>query len=101
MVNIMKLLYIPLVYKFISACKCRVAIFLLYVTVFLKTDLMVTSIEIHFLAVDESNTHALSRDIMRLDGQVCFYRRLFCDVVKPRGCISWPMWPVMIINKIA
>jgi len=25
-----------------------------------------------------------------IDSQVCFYRRLFIDAVKPRECISWP-----------
>ena len=56
-----------------------------YVTVFWKTYLMVTNTEIHFLLVDECHTYALSRDTMhlRLDGQVCYYRRLFCDAVKP------------------
>ena len=50
-----------------------------YVTEFAKTDLMGTNTEIHFLPVDESHTHALSRDTkhLRLDGQVCFFRRLF------------------------
>ena len=40
---------------------------------------MVINIEIHFLPVDECHIYALSRDTMhlRLDGQVCFYRRLF------------------------
>ena len=33
--------------------------------------------------------------------QVCFYRKLFCDAVKPRGCISWPVWPLRGINKTA
>ena len=49
------------------------------VTVFWKTNLMVTNAEIHFLLVDESHTHALSRDTkhLSLDSQVCFYRRLF------------------------
>ena len=63
------------------------------VTEFAKTDLMGTNTEIHFLPVDESHTHALSRDTkhLRLDGQVCFFRRIFSDAVKPRGCISWPV----------
>ena len=75
----------------------------LYVTVFWKTDRMVSNTEIHFLPVDECHTHALSRDTMhlRLDGQVCFYRRLFCHAVKPRGCISWPVWPLRGTNKTA
>ena len=74
-----------------------------YVTVFWKTDRMDTNTEIHFLPVDESHTHALFRDTnhLRLDGQVCFYRRLFSDAVKPRGCLSWPLWPLRGINKTA
>ena len=72
-------------------------------TEFAKTDLMGTNTEIHFLPVDENHTHALSRDTnnLRLDGQVCFFRRLFSDAVKPRGCISWPVWPLTGINKTA
>ena len=64
---------------------------------------MGTNTEIHFLPVDESHTHALSRDTkhLRLDGQVYFFRRLFSDAVKPRGCISWPVWPLRGINKAA
>ena len=47
--------------------------------------------------------YALSRDSMhlRLDGQVSFYRRLFCNALKPQGCISWPVWPLRGINKTA
>ena len=73
------------------------------VTVFWKTDRMVTNTEIHFMPVDECHTHALPRDTMhlRIVGQVCFYRRLFCDAVKPQGCISWPVWPLRGINKTA
>ena len=59
--------------------------------------------KIHILPVDECHTHALSKKTMhlRLDGQVCFYRQLFCDNVKYRGCISWPVWPLRGINKTA
>ena len=76
---------------------------LTYVTVFWKTDRMVTNTEIHFMPIDECHTHALPRDTMnlRIVGQVCFYRRLFCDAVKPQGCISWPVWPLRGINKTA
>ena len=72
-------------------------------TVFWKTDHVVTNTEIHFLPVDESHTHALSRDTkhLSLDGQVCFFRRLFSDDAKPRGCISWPVRPLRGINKTA
>ena len=72
-------------------------------TVFWKTDHVVTNTEIHFLPVDESHTHALSRDTkhLSLDGQVCFCRRLFSDDAKPRGCISWPVRPLRGINKTA
>ena len=64
---------------------------------------MVTNIEIYFLPVDECHTHALSRDTvhLRLDGQVCFYRRFFCNAIKLQGCISWPVWPLRGINKTA
>ena len=64
---------------------------------------MVTITEIHFLPVDESHTHALSRDTkhLRLDGQICFYGWLFSDAVKPQGCISWPVWSLKDINKTA
>ena len=64
---------------------------------------MGTNTEIHLWSVDENHTHALSRGTkhLRLDGQVCFYRRLFSDAVKPRGCISWPVWPLRGINKTA
>ena len=53
--------------------------------------------EIHFLPVQERYIHALSRNTncLTIDGQVCFYRRLFTDAVKPRGCISWS-WGVLI-----
>ena len=76
---------------------------IIFVTEFAKTDLMDTNTETHFLPVDESHTHALSRDTkhLRLDGQVCFFRRLFSNAVKPRGGISWPVWPLSGINKTA
>ena len=72
-------------------------------TGFAKTNLMGTNIEIHFLLVDESHTHALSRDTkhLKIDDQVCFFRQLFSNAVKPRGCISWPLWPLRGINKTA
>ena len=38
---------------------------------------------------------------LRLDGQVCFYRRLFWDAVKPQGSISCPVWPLRSINNTA
>ena len=64
---------------------------------------MVTNTEIHFLPVDECHTHTLSRDTMhlRIGGQVCFYRRLFCNAVKPQGCNLWPVWALRGINKTA
>ena len=62
----------------------------LYVTIFGKIDHLRASNEIHFLPVQERYIHALSRNTncLTIDGQVCFYRRLFTDAVKPRGCIS-------------
>ena len=38
---------------------------------------------------------------LRLDGQVCFYRWLYSDAVKPLGRISWPVCPLRDINKAA
>ena len=63
-----------------------------YVTIFGKTDHLHASTEIHFLLVLESYIHALLRNTkyLTIDGQVCFYRRLFADAVEPGGCISWP-----------
>ena len=75
-----------------------------YVTVFWKTDLEDTNIKIHFLPVDKSHIpHALSRETkhLRLDGWICFYRWLFYKTLKPRGCISWPVWPLRGINMTA
>ena len=60
--------------------------------------------QLNFSSFETNGTpYALSRDTMhlRLDGQVCFYRRLFCHAVKPRGCISWPLWPLRCTNKTA
>ena len=72
-------------------------------TEFAKVDLMGTNTEIHFFPVDKSHTHALFKDtkLLRLDSQVCFFRWLFSDAVKPRGYISWPVWPLKGINKTA
>ena len=67
------------------------------VTIFGKIDHLHASTEIHFLPVQERHIHALSRNTncLTIDGQVCFYRRLFTDAVKPRGCISWS-WGALI-----
>ena len=71
-------------------------------TGFAKTNLMGTNTQIHFLSVDESHTHALSKDTkhLRLDGQVCFYRWLFSDTVKSQGCILWSLWPLKGIIRL-
>ena len=52
-----------------------------YVTGSGKTGLIATITDIHFLPVRESCTHALPRNTKYLiiDGQVCFYRRLFTN----------------------
>ena len=62
-------------------------------TVFWKTDHLRTRTEIHVLPVHDRHTRALSRNTKywTIDSQVCFYRQLFIDAVKPRGCISWPL----------
>ena len=61
-------------------------------TVFWKTDHLRTRTEIHVLPVHDGHTCALSRNTKywTIDSQVCFYRWLFIDAVKPWGCISWP-----------
>ena len=65
--------------------------FMTYVTASGKTGLIHTSTEIQFLSISERYTHALPRNTkyLAIDGQVCFYRRLFADAVKPQRCISW------------
>ena len=70
---------------------------LTYVTESGKTGLIHTSTEIQFLSISERHTHALPRNTkyLAIDGQVCFYRRLFADAVKPRRCISWS-WGALI-----
>ena len=67
------------------------------VTIFGKIDHLRASNEIHFLPVQERYIHALSgnTNCLTIDGQVCFYRRLFTDAVKPRGYISWS-WGALI-----
>ena len=47
--------------------------------------------------IQEIYIHAISRNTncLTIDGQVCFYRRLFTDAVKPQGCISWS-WGTLI-----
>ena len=76
---------------------CLVLVDLLIVTRSGKTGLIDTIIDIYFLSVFESFTHALPRNTkcLIIDGQVCFYRRLFTDTVEPRECISWP-WRALI-----
>ena len=47
-----------------------------------KIGLVTTITDIHFLSVHESYTHAsLNTKYLIIDGQVCFYRRLFTDAV--------------------
>ena len=55
------------------------------VTVFWKTDHLRKRTDIHVLPVHDRHTHALSRNTKHwtIDSQVCFYRRLFIDAVKP------------------
>ena len=69
----------------------------LYVTRSGKTGLIATITDTHFLPVRESCTHALPRNTKYLiiDDQVCFYRWLFTNAVKPPGCISW-LWRALI-----
>ena len=66
-------------------------------TVFWKTDHLRTRTEIYILPIHDRHTHALSRNTKYyiIDCMVCFYRRLFIDAGKPRGCISWS-WVILI-----
>ena len=69
-----------------------------YVTGSGKTGLIHTSTEIQFLSISGRYTHALPRNTnyLAIDGQVCFYRRLFADAVNwPRRCMSWS-WGTLI-----
>ena len=70
---------------------------IIFVTVSGKTGLNHTSTEIQFLSISERYTHALPRNTkdLAIDGQVCFYRWLFADAVKPWRCISWS-WGALI-----
>ena len=62
-----------------------------------KARLIHTSTEIQFLSIGERCTHALTRNTkyLAIDGQVCFYRQLFANAVKPRRCMSWS-WGALI-----
>ena len=88
-----------LVYTILYHCNnVQVCIYILvYVTIFGKIDHLRASTKIHFLPVQERYIHALSRNTncLTIDGQVCFYRQLFTDAVKPRGCILWS-WGALI-----
>ena len=60
---------------------------------------MVTNTEIHFLPVDECHTHALSRctiqrhHALEIRWPGLLLQAAFCDAVKPRRCILWPVRP--------
>ena len=79
-------IYIYYIYIYIYIYNINIYTYI-YVTGSGKTGLITTITDIHFLPVRESCTHALSRNTKYLiiDGQVCFYRRLFTDAVKPPG----------------
>ena len=62
----------------------------LYVTVFWKTDLMISNTEIHFSPVDESHTLALSKDTTRwpallLQTALSNHKSAFMAFVTPEG----------------
>ena len=64
---------------------------------------MITNTEIHFLPVLEGHTRALSRDTKAFETRWpgLLLQAAFSDAVKPQGYISWPVWPMMGINKPA
>ena len=68
-------------------------------TVFWKTDLMDTNTEIHLLPSHSCTIQRYQALKTRWPGLLL--QAAFSDVVKPRGCISWPVWPLRGINKIA
>ena len=71
----------------------------MYVTGFTKTNQNVTRTEIH--AIILMITHALSRCIsyMAIDGQICFHKWLFANLVKPHSCITGPVGPLGSTNQ--
>ena len=92
--------YLHLMYSLLASTQLLFDIYSqcgLNVTIFGKIDHLRTSTGIHFLLLQERYIHALSKNTncLTIDGQVCFYRRLFTDAVKPRGCISWS-WDALI-----
>ena len=64
-----------------------------------------TLTEVQFLSISERYTHALPRNTMYLaiDGQVCFYRRLFANAVTTKvhvmvlGCINRTAWGTKLL----
>ena len=72
-------------------------------TGFVKTDQIVTTVEIQFIVLHCSYIHPLSRhtNYKAIDGQICFHRRSFADPVKPRRSTRGSMGPLMGINKAA
>ena len=58
-------------------------------------------LHIQFIPQHKSYTPALSRHTkhMAIDGQVCFHRWLFSDLVKPGRCTTAPVESVNGINK--
>ena len=71
-------------------------------TVFWKTDHIDTNNEIHFLLVDKSHTHACTiqrHQALETRWPDLLLQAAFLRSVKPRGCISWPLWPLRGINK--
>ena len=75
----------------------------IYIYIYVHTYKTYMYIYIYIYIYIYTHAHALFRDTkhLRLDGRVCFYRRFFSDTVKPRGCLSWPLWPLRGINKTA
>ena len=69
------------------------------VTGFAKTIPKATKGEIQITAILHSGTIQIHQVYMTVDGQVCFYRQLFADPVKPRGCTTGPLLPLRGTNK--
>ena len=74
---------------------------MLFVTGFVKTNRIITTVEIQFIVLHCSYIQPLSRhtNYKATDGQVCFHRRSFADPVKPRWSTTGSMEPLMGINN--
>ena len=74
--------------------------YMLYVTGFAITvhkytrdEIQITAAELYIEATLSHYPDTLS-SYMDVDGQVCYYRQLFANPVKPQGCTTGPLVPL-------